>query len=148
MASTVWKGSISFGLVSFPVRLTSAARAETVHFHMLHKKDLSRVKERWFCIEEDTPIDRSDIVKGYETTKDQFVVIDDAELKKIAPPTATAMEILQFVGSDEVDPLFFESSYYLAPDGRLVAPSTASVRRKVHKSRRSAPPSLGLLSAQ
>ena len=68
MPSIVWKGYISFGLVSFPVRLFSAARAETVHFHMLRKKDLSRAKEVWFCVE-DKQIDRSDIVKDYETSK-------------------------------------------------------------------------------
>src|SRR6202042_1881880 len=69
MAGTVWKGYISSGLVSFPVRLTSAARAETVHFHMLHKKDQSRVKEVWYCVEENKPIERADIQKGYEVSK-------------------------------------------------------------------------------
>ena len=63
MASTVWKGYISFGLVSFPVRLFSAARAETVHFHMLHKKDLSRVKEVWFCAEEDKQLTAPTLLK-------------------------------------------------------------------------------------
>ena len=124
MAATVWKGYISFGLVSFPVRLTSAARAETVHFHMLHKKDLSRVKEVWFCAEEDKQIDRSDIVKGYETSKGAYVVVEDEELKKIAPATATTMDILQFVGNDEVDPIFFESSYYVAPEDKTAKPYT------------------------
>ena len=85
MPATVWKGFISFGLVSFPVRLFSAARAETVHFHMLHKKDLSRVKEVWYCADENKPINRTDIVKGYETNKGEYVVVDDEELKKIAP---------------------------------------------------------------
>src|ERR1700736_4679287 len=116
MAATVWKGFISFGLVSFPVRLFAAARAETVHFHMLHKKDLSRVKEVWYCAEEDKPIERSEIVKGYETGKNKYVVVDDEELKKIAPPTATTMDILQFVASDAVDPVFFESSYYIGAE--------------------------------
>src|SRR5580704_17025555 len=122
MAATVWKGYISFGLVSFPVRLTSAARAETVHFHMLHKKDLSRVKEVWFCAEEDKPIDRSDIVKGYEISKGKYVVVEDEELKKIAPPTATTMDILQFVDCDEVDPIYFEASYYVAGEDKTAKP--------------------------
>ena len=116
MAGTVWKGYVSFGLVTFPVRLFSAARAESVHFHMLHKKDLSRVREVWYCAEENKPIERSEIIKGYESKEDQYVVVEDEELKKIAPPSAGTMEILQFVGSDEVDPLFFESSYYVAPE--------------------------------
>ena len=122
MPATVWKGYISFGLVSFPVRLLAAARAETVHFHMLHKKDLSRVKEVWYCAEENKPIDRSDIVKGYETSKDKYVVVEDEELKKIAPTTATTMDILQFVGSDEVDPIQFESSYYVAAEDKTAKP--------------------------
>jgi DNA end-binding protein Ku len=122
MPSTVWKGFISFGLVSFPVRLFSAARAEAVHFHMLHKKDLSRVKEVWYCAREDKPIDRSDIVKGYETSKNKYVIVEDEELKKIAPTTATTMDILQFVASDEVDPVFFESSYYIAAESDTAKP--------------------------
>jgi len=122
MAATVWKGFLSFGLVSFPVRLFSAARAETIHFHMLHKKDLSRVKEVWYCAEEDEPIERAEIVKGFEASKGEYVVVEDAELKKIAPPTATTMEILQFADSDEIDPIFFESSYYVAPEEQVSKP--------------------------
>jgi DNA end-binding protein Ku len=122
MPATVWKGFISFGLVSFPVRLFSAARPETIRFHMLHAKDLSRVKEVWYCATEDKPIERADIVKGYETSKNQYVVVGDDELKKIAPPTATAMEILQFVASNEVDPIYFESSYYVAPEEKTAKP--------------------------
>ena len=117
MPATIWKGFISFGLVSFPVRLFSAARAERVRFHMLHKKDLSRVREVWFCAEEDKQIERSDIVKGYETGEGEYIVVEEEQLKKIAPPTATTMDILQFVGDDEVDPMFFESSYYIAHEG-------------------------------
>src|SRR5215472_11808943 len=71
MPTAVWKGYIGFGLVTFPVRLFTAARAETIHFHMLHKKDLSRVKEVWYCAEEDKPIERSEIVKGYEAQKEE-----------------------------------------------------------------------------
>ncbi len=122
MPATVWKGYLSFGLVSFPVRLFSAARAEAVHFHMLHEKDLSRVKEVWYCAEENKPIPPGEIVKGYEDGEDEYIVVEDEELKKIAPPTASAMEILQFVASDAVDPIFFESSYYIAPEENVAKP--------------------------
>ncbi len=122
MAATVWKGFISFGLVSFPVRLFAAARPETVHFHLLHKKDQSRVKEVWYCAEENKPIERSEIEKGYEVSKGEYVVLDDEELKKIAPPTATTMDVLQFVGSDDVDPIYFESSYYVAAEDKTAKP--------------------------
>lgn len=116
MPATVWKGNLSFGLVSFPIRLAAAARAETVHFHMLHKKDESRIKEVWYCAEENKPVDRDDIVKGYEFSKGKYVVVEDAELKKVAPPTASIMEILQFVKAEEVDPIYLEKSYYVIPE--------------------------------
>lgn len=116
MASTVWKGHLTFGLVSFPVKLYSAARGESVSFNQLHRTDGSRIKQVIYCQAEDKPIPRSEIVKGYEYEKDHYVVIDDEDIKKVAPPTAKVMEILEFVKADEVDPIYFETSYYLAPD--------------------------------
>jgi DNA end-binding protein Ku len=116
MASTVWKGHLTFGLVSLPVKLFSAARGESVSFNQLHKSDHSRVKQVLFCQVEDKPVPRSELVKGYEYEKDKYVVIDDEDVKKAAPPTARTMEILEFVKTDEVDPVYMESSYYMAPD--------------------------------
>jgi DNA end-binding protein Ku len=116
MASSVWKGHLTFGLVSFPVRLFSAARGETVSFNLLHKEDNSRIKQVVYCQAEDKPVPRSELVKGYEYEKDQYVVVEDEEIKKVAPKTAKIMEILEFVKSDEVDPIYLESSYYMAPD--------------------------------
>src|SRR5438874_4428207 len=116
MASTVWKGHLTFGLVSMPVKLYSAARSETVGFNQLHKGDNSRVKQVLYCQAEDKPIPRTEIVKGFEYEKDRYVVIEDEDIKKMAPGTAKVMEILEFVKSDEVDPIYFESSYYMAPD--------------------------------
>jgi len=116
MASTVWKGHLTFGLLSLPVKLYSAARGETVSFNQLHKSDNSRVKQVLYCQAEDKPIQRSEIVKGYEYEKDKYVVVDDEEIKKVAPKTAKTMEVLEFVKTAEVDPIFLESSYYLAPD--------------------------------
>jgi len=116
MASTVWKGHLTFGLLSLPVRLYSAARSETVSFNQLHKTDHSRVKQVLYCQAEDKPIQRSDIVKGYEYEKDKYVVVEDEEIKKVAPKTAKTMEVLEFVKAAEVDPIYLESSYYLAPD--------------------------------
>jgi DNA end-binding protein Ku len=132
MATPVWKGFISFGLISFPVQLYSAARAETVRFHMLHRKDQSRVKEVWYCIDEDKPIERSDIEKGYEISDGKYVIVEDAELKRIAPPTATSMDILQFVDSDAVDPIYFERSYYVAAQGKTPKPYVLFVAVLTH----------------
>src|ERR1044071_6328123 len=122
MPATVWKGFLSFGLVSFPIRLFSAARADHIHFNMLHRKDLSRIKEVFYCAKEDKPVDRSDIVKGYEISKGEYVVVEEEDLKKIAPVSATTMEIIQFVKEKEVDPIYFESSYYVAPDEAVSKP--------------------------
>jgi len=116
MASTVWKGHLTFGLVSFPIRLYSAARSESISFNQLHKHDGSRVKQVLYCQAEDKPIPRSEIVKGFEYEKDRYVVVEDEEVKKVAPQTAKVMEILEFVKSDQVDPIYLETSYYMAPD--------------------------------
>jgi DNA end-binding protein Ku len=116
MAASVWKGHLAFGLVSFPVRLFSAARSETVSFNLLHKDDHSRIRQVTFCQKEDRPVPRSELVKGYEYEKDRYVVVDDEEIKKAAPKTAKVMEILEFVKADQVDPIYLESSYYVAPD--------------------------------
>jgi DNA end-binding protein Ku len=115
MPATVWKGYVSFGLVSFPIQLTAAARPKSIHFHLLHNKDLSRVKEVFYCALEDKPVERSNMVKGYEYKKGHYIVIGEEELKKIAPGTAQEMKILQFVRSDEIDPIYLEKSYYVAP---------------------------------
>src|ERR1700752_4846020 len=116
MASTVWKGHLTFGLVSFPVRLYSAARSESISFNQLHKADGSRIKQGIYCQAEDKPIPRSEIVKGFEYEKDRYVILDDEEVKKVAPSTAKVMEIQEFVMSDQVDPIYLETSYYMAPD--------------------------------
>src|SRR5215469_1514004 len=116
MAASVWKGHLTFGLVTIPVRLFSAARSETISFNLLHKDDHSRIKQVTYCAAEDKPIARSETVKGYEYEKDHYVVIEDEEIKKVAPKTARVMEILEFVKADQVDPIYLESSYYVAPD--------------------------------
>jgi len=116
MATSVWKGHLTFGLVSVPVRLFTAARGENVSFNQLHKHDGSRIKQVIYCQTEDKPIPRDEIVKGYEYEKGKYVVVEDEEIKMVAPRTAKVMEIQEFVKSDEVDPVFLESSYYMAPD--------------------------------
>ena len=116
MASSVWKGHLTFGLVSFPIRLFSAARSETISFNLLHKDDHSRIRQVTYCQVEDKPVPRSELVKGYEYEKDHYVEIDEEDIRKVAPKTAKVMEILEFVKSEQVDPLYLESSYYMAPD--------------------------------
>src|ERR1700723_1785847 len=116
MAASVWTGYLTFGLISMPVRLFSGARSSGVSFNMLHRDDLSRLKQQYVCLADGKVVERSDIVKGYEYRKDEYVVIEPEEIKKIEPKTAKTMEILEFVKSSEVDPVYFESSYYMVPD--------------------------------
>ena len=116
MAASVWSGYLTFGLISMPVRLYSGARGARISFHMLHRDDNTRVKQQLYCPTDERVVERNEIVKGYEYRKGEYVVVEPEELKKIEPKTAKAMEILEFVKVDEVDPVYFESSYYLQPD--------------------------------
>jgi DNA end-binding protein Ku len=116
MAASVWSGYLTFGLISMPVKLFSGARSSGISFNMLHREDMSRLKQQYVCLADGKVVERSDIVKGYEFRKDEYVVIEPEEIKKIEPKTAKTMEILEFVKTSEVDPVFFESSYYMVPD--------------------------------
>src|SRR5579871_4653580 len=116
MAASVWSGYLTFGLISMPVRLFSGARGSGISFNMLHRTDLSRLKQQYVCLADGQVVDRSDIVKGYEYRKDEYVVVEPEEIKKIEPKTAKTMEILEFVKSSEVDPVYFDSSYYMMPE--------------------------------
>jgi len=116
MAASVWTGYLTFGLISMPVRLFSGARPHRISFHMLHRDDHVRVKQQLVCPAEERPVERNEIVKGYEYRKGEYVVIEPEEIKKIEPKTAKTMEILEFVKADDVDPVYFESSYYMMPE--------------------------------
>ncbi len=116
MAASVWSGYLTFGLISMPVRLFSGARSSGISFNMLHRDDLSRLKQQYVCLADGKVVERSEIVKGYEYRKDEYVVIEPDEIKKIEPKTAKTMEILEFVKESEVDPVYFESSYYMVPE--------------------------------
>lgn len=116
MAASVWKGHLTFGLISIPVRMSAAARGERISFNQLHKVCHSRLKQPLFCPVCNRNVERSEIVKGYEHEKDQYVLFSEEELDKIEPPSARVMEILEFVKLSEMDPLYFDSSYYIAPE--------------------------------
>ena len=116
MAASVWSGYLTFGLISMPVRLFSGARSSGISFNMLHRTDKQRIKQQYYCPADNQVVDRSDIVKGYEFRKDEYIIIDPEEIKKIEPKTAKTMEILEFVKTSEVDPVYFESSYYMLPE--------------------------------
>ena len=116
MASTVWKGYISFGLVSVPVRLYAAAREEHVSFNQIHEPCGSRIKQQTFCPVCDRVVERNELVKGYQVDRDAYVLVTGDELKTLEANSSEAMEIAQFVSLSEVDPIYFEASYYSAPE--------------------------------
>ena len=116
MASTVWKGYISFGLISVPVRLFAAAREEHVSFNQIHTVCGSRIKQQTYCPVCERVVERSELAKGYAVGKDSYVLVSADELKKLEASSSEVMEILQFVKLSEVDPIYFESSYYSAAE--------------------------------
>jgi DNA end-binding protein Ku len=116
MASTVWKGYISFGLVSVPVRLYAAAREEHVSFNQIHEVCGSRIKQQIFCPTCERVVERSELAKGYQVDRDSYVLVSGEELKTLEADSSEAMEIAQFVSLSEVDPIYYQASYYSAPE--------------------------------
>lgn len=113
--ATVWKGSLSFGLVSIPVELRPAVRQDHVSFRLLYKKDLSPVKYERFSTKGEGPLEWEEIVKGFEIEKGKYVVLTDADFRAAALGKSSAIEILDFVEQAEIDPRYFETPYYLTP---------------------------------
>jgi DNA end-binding protein Ku len=116
MASSVWKGTISFGLVSIPIRLFAAARTKRTYLHQIHNKCHTRLKQPLYCPTCDRMVDRSEVIKGYEYETGQYVLIDGEEIKKITPASGKTMEIIAFLDRDAVDPIYFDSSFFALPD--------------------------------
>ena len=109
--------TISFGLVAIPVKLYSATVAsERISFNLLRQKDGSRVKQQYVAINDGKLVERSDMIKGYEFAKDQFVMFTADELKELEDTTTRSIDIGQFVPLESVDPVYFDGTYYLAPD--------------------------------
>ena len=109
--------TVSFGLVSIPVKLFSATEASrAISFNLLHKACGSRLKQQYICIKEEVPVAREDMVKGYEFAKDQYVIFSPEELKALEEAGTHMAEITEFVPIDAVDPVYFDKAYYLGPD--------------------------------
>jgi DNA end-binding protein Ku len=116
MPSTVWKGYISFGLISMPIRLFAAARSTHTRLHEIHRECGTRIHHPLYCPYDERIVTRAEVAMGYEVEKDKYVLIEPAELKKTLPPSSKVMEIMQFVKLAEVDPLYFDSSYFAVPE--------------------------------
>jgi DNA end-binding protein Ku len=116
MASSTWKGAISFGLLTIPIRLYPAARSERTYLHQLHNKCHTRLKQPLFCPTCNRIVSRDEVVKGYEYEEGQYVLVDKDDLQKITPKSGKSMEILAFVKESQIDPIYFDASYVALPE--------------------------------
>jgi len=116
MAASVWSGSIILSLISIPIQLYAAARAQRTYLHQIHKECNSRVRQPLFCPTCNRFVDRGEIVKGYEFDEGQYVLMEEKEIKKLAAASSRALEIVAFSKLKEIDPIFFDSSYFCIPE--------------------------------
>lgn len=113
--ASIWKGSLTFGLVHVPVEMKSAVRTDQIHFRLLHAEDLSPIKYERVCQADGNPVPWNEVVKGYEYAKGKFVVLTDDDFKKAALESSRTIDIIDFVREDEIDARFFETPYFLTP---------------------------------
>lgn len=118
MARAIWKGSITFGLVNIPVGLYSAEKREEVAFHLLDRRNMSRVRYKRVNEKNNKEVPWEETVRGYEYEDGQYVVLTDEDLRRASPEKTQTVDILDFVDPEEIDPRFFDKPYYLAPDKR------------------------------
>jgi DNA end-binding protein Ku len=112
----MWKGAISFGLVSIPIKVFPATEEKGLSFNQLHEKDHGRIKYQRTCAKCGEVVPYEEIVKGYEYEKDKYVVLTDEELGSVPIESSRAIDILQFVDEDDIDPILYKKSYYLVPE--------------------------------
>jgi DNA end-binding protein Ku len=125
----LWKGSISFGLVTIPISLVSATEPRgTLAFNLLHRKDGSRIVEKRFCAKEDVEVAWKDIVKGYQYAKDQYAVVTEEDFARVRVPATQTFDIRRFVPAADVEDLYFNSPYYVTPQGKSGVKAYALLR--------------------
>src|SRR5918995_1662495 len=125
MARSLWRGSLSFGLVNVPVALYSGVRDRDLHFHQLHEKDTARIDMRRFCAEEDVEIPLEEVGHAYELESGKSVVVTDEDLEAVAPRKTRTIDIEAFVDLADIDPVYFDHPYFLAPTGESEGPRRA-----------------------
>jgi DNA end-binding protein Ku len=118
----IWKGAVSFGLVNVPVRLFAATEEHDIRFHQVHREDGGRIRYKRTCSACGKEVSYDDIAKGYETSDGQLVILTDEDLEKLPVATGHEIDVVEFVPSDQVDPILFAKSYYLEPDARAAKP--------------------------
>jgi DNA end-binding protein Ku len=135
MARAIWSGSISFGLVNVPVKLYSAVHQQDLQFHQFDKNG-NRIQYKRVSEKTGKEVDYSDIVKGYEVKKGQFVMVDPSELQAYKPKSTKTVEISDFVDLDDIDPIYYENTYYLAPDGKAAEKAYALLLEAMEKKKK------------
>jgi DNA end-binding protein Ku len=116
MPRAIWSGAISFGLVNVPIKLFTATSQKDVRFHQLHDKDGARIQQKRVCSKDGEEVPLEHIVKGYEVSRDKYVLITPEELEALDPKASRTIDILDFVDLDEIDPVYFDSTYYMVPE--------------------------------
>ena len=111
----IWKGAISFGMVTIPVKLYTATEQKDVRFRLLHKDDGAPIEEKRFCTADGKEVAWDDLVRGFEVSKGEYVILDPEELEAAKPESSTTIDIGDFVQAEEIDPVYFEKSYFLEP---------------------------------
>ena len=122
MARSFWKGTISFGLVAIPVRMSIATEHQTPNFHLLHKKCLTRPQQVLFCTKDNEYFTLKDTVRGYEFEKEQYLVLSEKDFDKVPLKTLHSIEIQGFVESEEIDPIYIYDTHYLEPEELGIKP--------------------------
>ncbi|MEP6687193.1 MAG: Ku protein [Gemmatimonadales bacterium] len=118
MARAIWSGSISFGMVSIPVKLYGATDSKDISFHLLHATCGTRLKQVRWCPTDEVEVPWSETVRGYEYSKNEYVTLTDEDFEKLPLPSKHVIDLTAFVKDSEIDPVFYERSYFLAPDER------------------------------
>src|SRR5512139_612659 len=114
--ATVWKGQIHFGDTTVPVKLHTAVREERIQFHLLHRRDQTRLRQQMVCAYEKEPVPAEEQSKGFEVEDGKYVIVDPAELDQTAPESSRMIEVHEFVKTGQIDPIFLDRIYYLEPD--------------------------------
>jgi DNA end-binding protein Ku len=120
----IWKGNIHFGAVNISVSLHTAVREERIQFHLLHKRDHARLRQQMVCAYENKPAPAEEQTKGFEVEDGRYIIVDPDELEQAGPENSRLIEVHEFVGKGQIDPVFIERVYYLEPDGPSKAYST------------------------
>ncbi|MFF9458068.1 non-homologous end joining protein Ku [Streptomyces flaveolus] len=136
MPRTIWRGAISFGLVTVPIHVVSATEDHSIHFHRVHLSDMARVRTRKVCELEDREVSTSEIGKGYEISRDHVIPVTEQELRDLPLPTAKAIEIVAFMPLSSIDPIRIGEGYYLQPDGQVAAKPYKLLRQALGRSSR------------